>query len=91
PIAWTHYFVLFLIPAALYLGTFAPRLRPPLWLNVWFLISLLLLSLPLNLTLFAFEQTGNVAFLSLHFLGAVLFYGFLLCVWYFSRETPLST
>ncbi len=90
PIAWMHYFVLFLIPAALYVGTFAPRLRPPLWLNVWFMISLLLLSLPLNLTLFAFEQTGNLFFLSFHFFGAALFYAFLLCVWYFSRDNTLS-
>jgi hypothetical protein len=80
PISWTHYFMMLLIPAAFYLANDELRSKR-VWVNVLFWIGLMLISSPVNVTKALFEQTRQEVFLSLHFMGAVLFYVCLLVVW----------
>lgn len=94
PISWTHYFAFLLIPTAYFLGgEFRQGLGK--WHNLLFSLSLLLLSIPLDLTVKLFEQTNQSAFLSLHFFGGLLFYVVLLFVWaqlaFFSQQRPSLT
>jgi len=80
PISWTHYFAFLLIPTAYYLGG-EFRQGPGRWQNILLGVSLVLLSIPLNLTVELFEWTSQSLFLSLHFMGGLLFYVILLSVW----------
>lgn len=81
PISWSHYLVLLLIPVALYLGL-DKKTPPSFWMYGLLAISLILLSLPIQLTYAVFIQTGQVSFLSMHFLGAITLYVFLLITWW---------
>lgn len=80
PISWTHYFMLLLIPVAFCLADDELRSNN-IWMNVTLGIALVLVSIPVKLTTALFEQTGEELFLSLHFMGAILIYLFLLAVW----------
>lgn len=84
PIAWTHYFVLLLIPATMILGN--PE-RLSYSNGMWILLvpSLILLSVPKDLSLALFEWTGSTLMLSPQFIGSLLFYGLLLWVWRLSH------
>jgi hypothetical protein len=84
PISWVHYLALLLIPVAFYLKDAVFDLRK-LWLNGLFGFSLVFLSIPVDLTFKLFESTDQRMFLSLHFVGCVLFYMFLLVLWYSKR------
>lgn len=80
PIAWTHYFILLLIPFAWYLR-YAPQLLKRSFLDWAVLVSVALISVPKDLALALFEKTALPVLLSLQFIGGVLFYGLLLMVW----------
>lgn len=80
PISWTHYFMLLLIPAAFCLADDELRSKK-IWLNVMLGVALVLVSSPVKLTTALFEQTGQELFLSLHFMGAILVYLYLIAVW----------
>ncbi len=92
PIAWTHYFVLLLIPAAMYLGN-AEGIPYKAWMHILLVSSLILLSVPKDLALALFEWTDSTLMLSTQFLGSLLFYILLLSVWALARKTenPHST
>lgn len=80
PIAWTHYFVLLLIPFAWYIsGEFLSQRQR--WVSVVIFASILLISVPKDLSLALFEQTGMSIFLSAQFVGGVFLYLMLLVVW----------
>jgi len=89
PIAWTHYFVLLLIPAAMILGN--PE-RLPYRNGMWILLalSLILLSIPKDLSLALFEWSESALMLSPQFIGGLLFYGLLITVWEVSRKTQTA-
>lgn len=89
PIAWTHYFVLLLIPAAMILGN--PE-RLPYRNGMWILLalSLILLSIPKDLSLALFEWSESALTLSPQFIGGLLFYGLLITVWEVSRKTQTA-
>ncbi len=89
PIAWTHYFVLLLIPAAMILGN--PE-RLPYRNGMWILLalSLILLSIPKDLSLALFEWSESALMLSPQFIGGLLFYGLLLWTWEVSRKTQTA-
>ncbi len=80
PISWTHYFMLLLIPAAFYMADHDLRLNKT-WVNVLFGIGLALISIPVNIAMALFQQTGQALFLSLHFMGGILFYFVLFLSW----------
>jgi hypothetical protein len=84
PIAWTHYYMLLLIPIALYLKEYVFE-RRRIWLNILFACSVLLLSAQTSINLAIFERTDQRIFLSLPFIGAVLLYVFLLAYWFSKR------
>lgn len=79
PISWTHYFVLFLIPIALFLVDIKPAL--PNWMWGLFIFSAAFLSVPVQYTFALYTNTGITAFLSIHFFGALTLYIFLLFGW----------
>jgi len=81
PISWTHYFMLLVIPAAFYLGGEFEYERHT-WQTILLGISLVFISVPLDLTVALFEQTNQSLFLSIHFIGGLLFYIVLLSVWF---------
>lgn len=85
PIAWTHYFVLLLIPAAMYLGN-AEGLPYKNWMHILLALSLILLSVPKDLSLALFDRTESTLMLSPQFIGSLLFYVLLLSVWALSRS-----
>ena len=60
-------------------------------MNVLFAVSMILISTPINLTTLLFERTGEAVFLSLHFVGAALFYLLLLAVWIFLYRQSHNT
>lgn len=79
PIAWTHYFVILLIPFAWYIsGEFLFQKR---WGHMIIFLSIVLISIPKDLSLALFEQTGMSIFLSPQFIGGVFLYVTLLIVW----------
>ena len=80
PIAWTHYFALLLIPAAMILGN-PERLNYRNWMRLLLAPSLILLSVPKDLSLALFEWTGSTLMLSPQFIGSLLFYGLLITIW----------
>ncbi|MBK9781274.1 MAG: DUF2029 domain-containing protein [Anaerolineales bacterium] len=80
PIAWTHYLLMLIIPIALYIKENSEE-QNKLWLNILFWAGVLLLSIPINSTQALFEQTGQILFLSLHFLGMLLLYITLVIRW----------
>ena len=85
PIAWTHYFALLLIPAAMILGN--PESLPfRNWIYVLLALSLIPLSVPKDLSLALFEWTGSTLMLSPQFIGSLLFYGLLITVWALSHN-----
>ena len=88
PIAWTHYYMLLLIPIALYLKEYVSEKRG-IWLNLLFACSVLLLSGQTSINFALFERTGQRIFLSLPFIGAVSFYVFLLAYWFSRRYGTL--
>lgn len=90
PISWTHYFVLLLAPAAFYLSL-EIAFPHKFWMNVLFGVSMILISTPINLTTMLFERTGEAIFYSLHFIGAALFYIFLVTVWAFMYRQLRNT
>jgi len=85
PISWTHYFMLLLVPFAVYFGEdiFTVRKAFP---TILMMVSMVLLAAPLELSLFLFEQTKQRMFLSIHFWGGALFYIFLLVLWIYRRK-----
>ena len=80
PIAWTHYFVLLLIPAAMILGN-PDGIGGRNWIYIILALSLILLSVPKDLSLALFEWTGSTLMLSPQFIGSLVFYGLLIRVW----------
>ena len=90
PIAWTHYFVLLLVPAAMILGN-PERLAYKPWIHILLALSLILLSVPKDLSLALFEWTGSTLMLSPQFIGTLVFYGLLMVVWRILRkgQSPL--
>lgn len=88
PISWTHYYMLLLIPIALYLKEYVFEVRR-FWLNVLFGCSLVLLSSPFSLTFALFERTDQRIFLSLHFIGGIFLYVLLLFFWFSKRYSYL--
>lgn len=80
PIAWTHYFVILLIPFAWYVSGefFSPR---QWWMSIIGFVSIVLISIPKDLSLALFEQTGMSIFLSPQFIGGIFLYVILLIVW----------
>jgi hypothetical protein len=82
PISWTHYYVFLLVAAVFYFdkANYMPQKH---LLNFLVGSALLLLTFPQNMTLTLFESTGNRIFLSIHFIGGLLFYIFLLWFWWF--------
>jgi len=85
PIAWTHYFVLLLVPAAMILGN-PERLAYKPWIHILLALSLILLSVPKDLSLALFEWTGSTLMLSPQFIGTLVFYGLLMVVWRILRK-----
>ena len=85
PIAWTHYFVLLLVPAAMILGN-PERLAYKPWIHILLALSLILLSVPKDLSLALFEWTGATLMLSPQFIGTLVFYGLLMVVWRILRK-----
>lgn len=85
PISWTHYFMFLLIPTAFYLGgdLFSPQRKG---LNLLLGMSLILLTLPVELTLEWFRTSGERIFLSLHFMGGLVFYLFLFVLWLVNKN-----
>ncbi len=90
PIAWTHYFVLLLIPAAMLLGNLE-ELTSKTWIYILLGLSLIPLSVPKDLSLALFEWTGATLMLSPQFIGSLVFYGLLLSLWWAlrKRHSPL--
>lgn len=88
PISWTHYLALLLIPSAYYVSK-DNFLQQTVWLNTLLFLSLLLLSLPVQLTYLLYQQTGYALFLSLHFFGGIFFYLFLLSIWILNFNKPI--
>lgn len=78
PVSWTHYFALLLIPIAFCLNS---KEIKNIWMSSLLVISLFLLSSPVQLTFAVFKQSGNIWFLSIHFIGGLLLYIFLILVW----------
>jgi hypothetical protein len=89
PISWTHYFMFLLIPVAFYLdeNLFTTGTKG---LNLLLLVSLILVTLPVDLTLAFFTAFGQRVALSLHFGGGVLFYIFLFALWMRHRNSILA-
>lgn len=89
PISWTHYFMFLLIPTAYY---FEDRLlaKGTKGLNLLLLISLILITIPADLTLALFDATGRRGVLSVHFWGGALFYIFLFALWLRRRKSALE-
>ncbi len=87
-VSWTHYYSLFLIPIALYLKDILLESRRFL-LNGLFGVGLILISVPNSLIFKLFERTDQRIFLSIHFLGGVLIYLFLLVLWFWKRYGQL--
>jgi len=85
PISWTHYFILMFIPIAWYFGEDASSLRSS-WMSSLLLISVSLLSVPKDLSLTLFKQTGNALLLSAQFYGSVVMYVFLIIAWGMSQK-----
>ncbi len=56
------------------------------WMWLLLALSLILLSVPKNLSLALFEWTGSTLMLSPQFIGSLLFYGLLLWVWGLSHS-----
>lgn len=80
PISWTHYYLLLLLPFALYLGKKLP-LPEPRWALRWFAVSAVLVSLPVTLYKSPnslLQQLVDRVFLSHYFFGGVLLLGLLL-------------
>lgn len=88
PISWTHYYMFFLIPVSFYIKEYAFT-GSSLFMNLLFGFSLALLSTPTSLILRLYELTDQRIFLSIHFVGGVLFYIFLLAFWYIKRHSFL--
>jgi len=90
PISWTHYFMLLLVPFAVYLGEniFTRQKAVPAILMA---IGMLLLASPLELSLLLFQQTGQRMFLSIHFWGGVVFYLALLMLWVYRQLDKRNT
>jgi hypothetical protein len=89
PISWTHYFMFLLIPVAFYLdeNLFATGTKG---LNLLLVVSLILVTIPVDLTLAFFDGFGQRVVLSLHFWGGVLFYIFLFALWMRHRNGILT-
>lgn len=90
PVSWTHYYMLLLIPVALYIKELTLETHK-FWLNLLFGCSLALLSIPTSIILRLFELTDQRIILSIHFIGGVLLYVFLLFFWYHKRYGYLRT
>lgn len=86
PISWTHYFMLLLIPAAFCMANDDLKANKT-WHYVLLGVALVLISIPIKLTTTLFEKTGQELFLSMHFIGGILFYLFLLAVWMNNQRT----
>ena len=89
PIAWTHYFMLLLLPLAWYLADGTRPLQKS-WITGVLLFSMVLISVPKDLSLALFEQTELSIFLSAQFVGGVLLYMLLLAVWVLDRKLEES-
>lgn len=89
PISWTHYFMFLLIPAVFYLGgdLFSAQRKG---LNLLLGMSLILVTLPVELTLEWFRISGQRIFLSLHFMGGLAFYLFLLALWMINKNNLIK-
>ena len=93
PISWVHYFAFLIIPTAYYLGKrFGQNHNKSR--DFLMAISLMLLSVPIEFTGALFRQTNQILFLSLHFIGGLLFYVVLIWAWIqgeFVKRQKLST
>ena len=74
------------IPIAWYWGEDAISLRSS-WMDAVLIPSVILLSIPKDLSLALFDQTGNALLLSAQFYGSMVMYIFLLMAWGISRNT----
>jgi hypothetical protein len=85
PISWTHYLLMLLIPIAIYLRENQEKPKP-VWLNLLLGSSIILISLPINITQVFFEQTEQTLFLSMHFFGGMILYLVLVINWRMSYQ-----
>lgn len=89
PISWTHYYMMLLIPASIYIKEDIFD-RSRLSLNLLLGTSLILLASPSGLPRTLFENTGLRLFLSSHFFGGLLFYIFLFRLWIYQNKRKTS-
>ena len=92
PISWTHYYMFVIVAVAFYFddANFMPGKH---FLNLLLCGALLFLTLPVNMTLALHENTEIRLSLSIHFIGGVLFYIFLLWAWrlFWEKNQPMES